>query len=109
MPFIQIGTDGGYLPKPVQLVSLLISPGERADILVDFSKLSPGTKLILNNTANAPFPDGPAPDSETTGKIMQFTVLNKPAVIPPPLPKVLNELYPLKCPNKIRTLTLFDS
>ncbi|MHB8124575.1 MAG: multicopper oxidase family protein [Desulfitobacteriaceae bacterium] len=106
MPFMQIGTDGGYLPKPVQLVSLLISPGERADILVDFSQLSPDTKLILTNTANAPFPNGNAPDPETTGQIMQFTVLNKPAVIPPPLPKVLNVLSPLKRNGKIRTLTL---
>lgn len=106
MPFMQIGTDGGYLPKPVQLVSLLISPGERADIVVDFSMLSPGTQLILTNTANAPFPNGNPPDPQTTGQIMQFTVLNKPAVIPPPLPEVLNIISPLKCPNKIRTLTL---
>lgn len=107
MPFYQIGTDGGYLPKPVQLVSLLIAPGERADILVDFSQLSPGTQLTLTNTANAPFPNGNPPDSKTTGLIMQFTVLNKPAVIPQPLPKVLNIIPPLKRDSKIRTLTFF--
>ena len=106
MPFIQIGTDGGYLPKPVQLVSLLISPGERADILVDFSQLSPGTQLILSNDANAPFPDGSPPDPLTTGQIMQFTVLKKPAVVPPSLPKVLNILYPLTRNSKKRTLVL---
>jgi FtsP/CotA-like multicopper oxidase with cupredoxin domain len=108
MPFFQIGTDGGYLEKPVQLVSLLIAPAERADIVVDFSQLSPGTKLILTNSANAPFPDGDPPDSKTTGKIMQFTVLNKPAVIPRPLPKVLNVLVPQKHTGKIRTLTLYE-
>ncbi|MFZ5643229.1 MAG: multicopper oxidase family protein [Bacillota bacterium] len=107
MPFIQIGTDGGYLPQPVQLVSLLISPGERADILVDFSQLSPGTQLILTNNANAPFPNGNPPDPQTTGQIMQFTVLNKPAVVPPPLPKTLNILFPLVCNSKERTLTLY--
>lgn len=108
MPFIQIGTDGGYLPKPVQLVSLLLAPGERADILVDFSQLSPGTQLILNNNANAPFPSGDPPDPLTTGQIMQFTVLNKPAVVPKPLPKVLNILNPLKRNNRTRTLVLFE-
>jgi spore coat protein A, manganese oxidase len=108
MPFIQIGTDGGYLPKPVQLVSLLIAPGERADILVDFSALSPGTELIMTNTANAPFPDGSPPDPATTGQIMQFIVLDKPVIQPQPLPKVLNTLYPLKNIDKIRTLTLFE-
>lgn len=106
MPFVQIGTDGGYLHKPVQLTSLLISPGERADILVDFSKLPPGTQLTLTNSANAPFPNGPAPDPQTTGLVMQFTVLDKPAVPPQPLPEILNELVPLKRVDKKRILTL---
>ncbi len=108
MPFIQIGTDGGYLPKPVQLVSLLISPGERAEILVDFSGLPPGTNLIMTNNANAPFPGGDPPDPRTTGQIMQFAVLDRPVILPRPLPKVLNVLVPLKRFNKKRTLTLFE-
>ena len=108
MPFVQIGTDGGYLPKPVQLVSLLIAPGERADILVDFSQLSPGTQLLLTNDANAPFPSGDPPDPLTTFQIMQFTVLNKPKVMPPPLPKILNILEPLVPNSRKRTLTLFE-
>lgn len=108
MPFLQIGTDGGYLQKPVQLASLLISPGERADILVDFSMQLPGTQLILTNTANAPYPDGDLPDPQTTGQVMQFTVLDRPVVPPARLPKELNFFYPLKYPNKVRTLTLFE-
>ncbi|EGW39615.1 multicopper oxidase [Desulfosporosinus sp. OT] len=108
MPFIQIGTDGGYLPKPVQLISLLLAPGERADILVDFSQLSPGTQLILTNDANAPFPSGDPPDPLTTFQIMQFTVLNKPQIIPPPLPKILNILEPLIPNSRKKTLTLFE-
>ncbi len=106
MPFIQIGTDGGYLPRPVQLASLLISPGERADILVDFSNVVPGTQIILSNNANAPYPNGAPPDPKTTGQIMQFTVLNKPAVTPPSLPGTLNCLPPLTCYDKKRTLIL---
>jgi len=108
MPFIQIGTDGGYLPRPVQLGSLLLAPGERADILVDFSKLSPGTQLILTNDANAPFPDGEEPDPLTTGQIMQFTVLNECKVVPPPLPKILNILHPLIPTSRKRTLVLYE-
>jgi spore coat protein A, manganese oxidase len=108
MPFIQIGTDGGYLPKPVRLGSLLLAPAERADILVDFSRLAAGTQLILSNTANAPFPDGNPPDPDTTGQIIRFTVLDKPAVRPQPLPEVLNILQPLKPTSKKRILTLFE-
>ena len=34
--FYQIGTDGGLLEKPVPLTRLILSTGERAEILVDF-------------------------------------------------------------------------
>ena len=108
MPFFQIGTDGGYLPKPVQLNALLLAPGERADILVDFSQFSPCTQLILTNDANAPFPSGEEPDPLTTGQIMQFTVLNEPKVEPCPLPKILNILHPLIPTSRKRTLVLFE-
>lgn len=35
--FTVIGSDGGLLPRPVESNELLLAPGERADILVDFS------------------------------------------------------------------------
>ena len=47
MSFIQIGSDGGYLKTPVTLTSLLISPAERVDIIVDFSGLSSGEKVFF--------------------------------------------------------------
>jgi FtsP/CotA-like multicopper oxidase with cupredoxin domain len=85
MPFTQIGTDGGYLQTPVTLTSLTIAPGERADILVDFSAIPAGTLIILENTAKAPFPNGAPADPQTVGQIMQFTVtVNTP--VPPQLP-----------------------
>lgn len=37
LPFYQIGTDGGLLNAPVSLTRLRIAPGERAEIVVDFS------------------------------------------------------------------------
>ena len=48
--FHQIGTDQGLLPAPVPLTSLEIAPGERADIVVDFSDHR-GAQLILKNDA----------------------------------------------------------
>ncbi len=51
----QIGTDGGLLQAPVQLNNeLILSPAERADILVNFSLFS-GKNIVLLNTAEAPF------------------------------------------------------
>lgn len=108
MSFIQIGTDGGFLEEPVELDSLLLAPGERADILINFSGLRPGSKIILENDANAPFPDGEPPDSDTVGQIMRFTVLHDcvPPVNPPELPCSLNHIVSLRRDSRRRILTL---
>jgi spore coat protein A len=55
VPFHQIGTDGGFLPKPAPLDKLLLAPAERADLIVDFSGLE-GKIVTLSNNAPAPFP-----------------------------------------------------
>ena len=44
----QIGTESGLLPAPVTRQSILISPAERVDIVVDFNGLL-GQQLILRN------------------------------------------------------------
>jgi spore coat protein A len=60
-PLVQIGTEGGFLPAPVTLTgtspatTLLMAPAERADLIVDFSRVAPG-KYLLYNDAPAPFP-----------------------------------------------------
>jgi spore coat protein A len=55
--FTQIGVDGGLLRRPVSLSSLLIAPGERADLIVDFAGVQ-HRSLILTNNARAPYPMG---------------------------------------------------
>ena len=97
IPFTQIGSDGGYLKSAVYgLEELTIAPGERADILVDFSGLETGTKVILTNTAYAPFkggePGGDPADPDTVGQIMQFTVTDNAGFAPQSLPDPLNDL-----------------
>lgn len=74
IPMYQIGTDGGFLSAPVELRELLLAPGERADVIVDFSGCR-GKHLILRNDAPSPFPNGTPVDPETTGEIMQFRVV----------------------------------
>jgi len=108
MQFIQIGSDGGYLPAAVPLKELTIAPGERADILVDFSAIAPGTKIILLNTAKAPFPKGASADPQTVGQIMQFTVLPGTPVPPSPLPPALNTIPVLTPDQPARTLVLWE-
>jgi FtsP/CotA-like multicopper oxidase with cupredoxin domain len=109
MPFTQIGSDGGFLKSAVTLNELTIAPGERADILVDFSALPIGTKVILTNTAKAPSPAGTTADPQTTGQIMQFTVTaagNSPFPALPTNPTLAGAYPNLPQPTKTRILTL---
>lgn len=80
--FNQIGSDGGLLNTAVRIAwpsRLTIAPGERMDVLVDFSAYAGQTLVIINN-ANSPFPDGDPVDPETNGQIMAFRVAAVPAV-----------------------------
>lgn len=69
----QIGTDQGLLNKPVAITHLLIAPGQRADIVADFSHCHHKT-LILTNSAKAPYPDGDPVNPKSTGLVMAFHV-----------------------------------
>src|SRR6266700_510897 len=53
----QIGTDHGLLRTPARVPpdGLVLASAERADLLVDFCGLAPGSELTLVNTATAPF------------------------------------------------------
>jgi spore coat protein A, manganese oxidase len=126
---IQIGTEGGFLPLPVALnnppkrfsvqldssgdpipstmkFNLLLAPAERADVIIDFSDVPAGSKLILYNDAPAPFPMGDIRNDYFTGNadqtaaggapstrsgfgpnlqtLMQFRVMNRTGAADPP-------------------------
>jgi spore coat protein A, manganese oxidase len=78
--FWQIGSDGGLLNAPVAMRRLLLGPGERADLLVDFSGLPAGTCVRLTNDARTPFPSGPrsvARGAVPLPLLMTFTVTRR--------------------------------
>jgi spore coat protein A len=75
--FYQIGTDGGFLPAPVQLTELLLAPAERFDVIIDFAGLA-GKFFLLTNDAHAPYPDG---DDLIPADVMLFKV-TKPLLRP---------------------------
>ncbi len=73
----QIGTEGGFLPAPVTILaqpvnyiydrrnivvlnvgdhSMFLGPAERSDILIDFTSVPAGSKVILYNDSPAPVP-----------------------------------------------------
>ena len=47
--FFQIATDGGLLESPVSMDALFITPGERMEIIIDFSKYDQGETLELRS------------------------------------------------------------
>jgi spore coat protein A, manganese oxidase len=112
--FRQIGTDGGYLEAPVTLnvpgdptsPRLLIAPGERADVVIDFSGYTPGARLTLVNNARAPFPKGATVDPRTTGQILQFRVVAPTGPDPSVVPATLGTIPDLGPAALTRTLTL---
>jgi len=52
-PFQQIGTDQGLLESVVEVKRLALAPGERADLVIDFSNQA-GEEILLNNLAVSP-------------------------------------------------------
>ena len=80
LSFWQIGAEGGFLPAPVRLDQVLMSPAERADVIVDFSGLAGRTVRLLNLGPDEPFGGGvpdrdfDAADPATTGQVLQFRV-----------------------------------
>jgi spore coat protein A, manganese oxidase len=98
LPFWQIGADGGFLPAPVRLETLLLGPAERADVIVDFSAVPVGSEVVLLNIGpdepfggGAPGVDFESSDPGTTGLVMQFRVgpTRSPDTSTPPLSLVL--------------------
>lgn len=51
--FQQIATDGGFLNKPIEMSEITLTPGERAEIIVDFSKYDSKSNIALVNEDDA--------------------------------------------------------
>lgn len=79
-----IGGEGGLLAKPVVLnlaatdpETLLLAPGQRYDVVIDFAGYLEGTTFTLMNDAGTPYPFGSPVEVGFTDRIMQFVVNGK--------------------------------
>jgi len=115
--FWQIGADGGFLPQPTPLTELLMGPAERADVIVDFGRARVGAEIeLLNVGPDEPFGGGepgedfePA-DPDTTGRVMQFRVVQKkgPDRSTRPERLVLPARAPLGVEDHVRRVALVE-
>jgi FtsP/CotA-like multicopper oxidase with cupredoxin domain len=115
LSFWQIGTEGGFLPAPLELPRLLLGPAERADVIVDFTHVGVGTEIVLLNIApDEPFGGGEPPDDfdeadpQTTGQVLQFRVVpaTSPDTSTPPHRLVLPKIPPLPEETHTRQVSL---
>lgn len=66
--FVQVGSDQGLLAAPVEHAALTIVPGERFDVVVDFSGYPPGTEITMVNTLG---------ESPAVRNVMRFRVTSR--------------------------------
>ncbi len=68
---IIIGNDGGLLKNPSSVKEILIAPGERLDVLVNFAGNAIGTEIFL---LSKEFPNGGEAQGKQQFQIMKFKV-----------------------------------
>jgi FtsP/CotA-like multicopper oxidase with cupredoxin domain len=121
-----IGNEGGFLSAPVNLSAdhenrLLMGLAERADLIVDFTKVPVGSYILRNVGPDEPFGGGePAEpgeqgdfevaDPDTTGQVLQFRVVPAVSQDPTTPPQFLQlpHLPPLPPQGRTRSLGLIE-
>jgi FtsP/CotA-like multicopper oxidase with cupredoxin domain len=117
----QIGNEGGFLPAPVDLTTengnqLLMGLAERADLIVDFTRVSEGKYVLGNLGPDEPYGGGTPgtdfdfADPDSTGQIMEFRVIPATATDPTTPPRYLQlpAITPLPAETQTRTLALME-
>jgi spore coat protein A len=94
LPFHQIGSEQGFLTAPAPMTQLILGPGERADLIVDFAGHA-GKDVFLRTDVTI---------------VMQFRVSAKKAADPSSLPTTLRPVSRIPENEAVRTreLTLAD-
>jgi len=97
--FHQIGSDGGLLQAPVEISELRLAPGERADIVVDFSDGKP-CKMISRSRGNGMEMMVQSPNFQ----LLDFRVAEN-RTSSPDLPSKLTDLAPASTDSVTNTRT----
>ena len=72
IPWFLIGTDTGFVERPVPLRNVVLAPGERADVVVDFQSRRAGDRVRL---LNKPLPPHVvSPEEVAIPELVEFRV-----------------------------------
>ena len=71
LPFLQIASDGGFLESPVEMDNLVLSPGERVEVILDFSNSAVGEEFYFETDQY----------SGSTFRVLKFVVTEGVAAI----------------------------
>jgi FtsP/CotA-like multicopper oxidase with cupredoxin domain len=117
----QVGSEGGFLPAPVNLTAdtggrLLMALAERADLVVDFTNVPLGSHVLANVGPDDPFGGGEPDDDfdvsdpDTTGQVMEFRVVPATSADPSTPPRFLElpAITRLGAPTTTRPLALIE-
>ena len=106
--FLHVGTDGGLFEHPVEVGELLLSVGERAEILVRGSA-APGTKTVLQTLPYDRYvPQTKPPDWSRPRDLLTLEYSAQAPIAPVALPRTLRQVPPLDTTavSAIRVVTL---
>ena len=104
LPMWQIGAEGGLFDVPVPVRQLVLSPAERADVLIDFRGLDGRVLQLRNDTPVAPV-STPAPPLKAVMQVRVGTSVTHPGPrhVPDSLP---GQRASLGQPHQTRFITL---
>ncbi|MEO7822410.1 MAG: multicopper oxidase family protein, partial [Gemmatimonadaceae bacterium] len=105
--FLQVGSDGGLFEKPVEVKEILLTTGERVELLVRGSD-APGGRSVLRNLPYDRYVFQTRPrDWETTRDLLTLETTNETPVTPVAIPATLRRIPPLDTMqvSAVRTVT----
>ena len=93
--FIQVGSDGGLLEAPREVKEILLTTGERVEVLVRGTG-APGSKTMLQNLPYDRYAPQTRPqDWNTTLDLLTLETTNETPISPVTIPSTLRKIIPL--------------
>jgi len=93
--FLHVGSDGGLFEKPVEVKDILLTTGERVELLVRGTD-QPGARAVLQNLPYDRYAPQTRPtDWDTTRDLLTLQTTDEAPVTPVAIPAILRKITPL--------------